>query len=132
MLIQIRKVKSNLSEVMGNMSGNQKSREEINITYMMMCIVTVFLITQLPFYLTLILWLTGITKSVSKSIWIFATFNSTVNTIIYCIFNKKFRDNLFQWLPTKLRNRLSSDTTLKSNKEKPTNNTTNDIVQLQL
>ena len=115
---------------MGKVTVDQKSKQEITITYMMMCIVTVFLITQLPFYLTLILWLTGITKSVSKSIWIFATFNSTVNTIIYCIFNKKFRDNLFQWLPLNLRNRLSSVTTLKSNKEKSTNNTTNDIVQL--
>ena len=128
---------------MGKVSGDQKSKQEITITYMMMCIVTVFLITKFPFYLTVTLLLTGVIKPkfwsvfgvfsvpvLNRTIWIFTTLNSTVNTIIYCIFNKKFRDNLFQWLPLNLRNRLSSVTTLKSNKEKSTNNTTNDIVQL--
>ena len=112
---------------MGKLSDDQKSKQEITITYMMMCIVTVFLITQFPFYLTLTLLLTGVVKSKFMSvfgffsvpvlhliIWIFTTLNSTVNTIIYCIFNKKFRDVLFQWFPSKLRNNQSFELNTQS------------------
>ena len=124
---------------MGKHPGDQKSKQEITITYMMMCIITVFLITQFPYYLKAILVLTGIIKSnffsfvpvLHLTTWIFVILNSTVNTIIYCIFNKKFRDVLFLWFPSKLRNRLSgvstSVATLKSNKQHTTKTTTNNI-----
>ena len=105
---------------MGKVSGDQKSKQEITITYMMMCIVTVFLITKFPFYLTVTLLLTEVIKPkfcsvfgvfsvpvLNLTIWIFTILNSTVNTIIYCIFNKKFRDVLFQSFPSKLRNNQS-------------------------
>ena len=110
----------NLSKIMGKVSGDQKSKQEITITYMMMCIVTVFLITKFPFYLAVTLLLTGVIKTkygyffgvfsvpvLHLTVWIFTALNSTVNTIIYCIFNKKFRDVLFQWIPSKLRNNQS-------------------------
>ena len=94
---------------MGKVSGDQKSKQEITITYMMMCIVTVFLITQFPYYLQSTLLVSGIIKPKFGAYipffvlfsCIFATLNSTVNTMIYCIFNKEFRNILFQWLPLK-------------------------------
>lgn len=110
MIKEIRKVKSDVSKIMGKMSGNDKMRkQEIHITYMTMCIVTVFLVTQFPHYLQDILLSSGIIKPkfgnvvpvFSLTVCIFATLNSTVNTVIYCIFNKKFRDVLFQWFPLK-------------------------------
>ena len=91
------------------MSGNLKRKHEITITYIMMCIVTIFLITQCPYYLHLLLRVTGVIKPkfgyhvpiFTLTTIIFGTLNSTVNTMIYCIFNKKFRDVLFQWCPLK-------------------------------
>merc|ERR1711894_695193 len=122
MIKQIRKVKLNLSKIMGQHPGDQKSKQEITITYMMMFIITVFLITQFPYYLKAILVLTGIIKSnffsfvpvLHLTTWIFVILNSTVNTIIYCIFNKKFRDILFQWFPSKLRNDQSFELSTQS------------------
>ena len=107
---------------MGKVSGDQKSKQEITITYMTMCIITVFLITQFPFYLKTSLVLTGIIKPkfcgfvpfLHLTVWIFISLNSTVNTIIYCIFNKKFRDILFQWFPSKLRNDQSFEVNTQS------------------
>ena len=112
---------------MGKVSGDQKSKQEITITYMMMCIVTVFLITKFPAYLTVTLLLTGVIKPkfwsvfglfsvpvLNRTIWIFTTLNSTVNTIIYCIFNKKFKDILFHWFPSKLRNDKSFEFSTQS------------------
>ena len=98
-----------MSNVLGNMSGDQKSKHEISITYMMMCIVTVFLISQFPHYFSATLWLTEIIKPKIGAFVpvffltasIFGTLNSTLNTVIYCIFNKKFRKVLFQWFPLK-------------------------------
>ena len=49
--IQIRKVKLNLSNVMGKMDDDLKSKHEINITYMTMSIVVVFLISGIPYYI---------------------------------------------------------------------------------
>ena len=107
---------------MGKVSVVQKSKQEITITYMMMCIVTVFLITQFPFYLKTTLVLTGIIKPkfcgfvpfLHLTVWIFIILNSSVNTIIYGIFNKKFRDVLFQWFPSKLRNNQSFELNTQS------------------
>ena len=104
---------------MGKMLGDQKSKQEITITYMMMCIISVFLITQFPYYIKATLLLTRIIKPklcgsvpvLDLSSWIFIILNSSVNTIIYCFFNKSFRDVLIQWLPSKLRKRLSSVST---------------------
>ena len=129
MIVQIRKVKLNLSKIMGKMLGDQKSKQEITITYMMMCIISVFLITQFPYYIKATLLLTRIIKPklcgsvpvLDLSSWIFIILNSSVNTIIYCFFNKSFRDVLIQWLPSKLRNRFSSVSTNVTTKN------TNDI-----
>ena len=94
---------------MGNMSGDQRSKGEINITYMMICIVTLFVISFFLAYIRPLLLSTGILKPTFHAyvpVWsqisnILVTFNSTVNTFIYCVFNKKFRNVLFQWFPLK-------------------------------
>ena len=92
---------------MGKLSGDlKKSKEEITITYMMMCIVTIFVITQFPGFLHELLLLTEIIKPAfngnipvfSQTNYILMVLNSTINTIIYCIFNTKFRDVLYSGL----------------------------------
>ena len=87
-----------LNNVVEN-SNRNKRKAELNITYTMISIVTVFLICHtchtIPFVLSKII---GETYQLNCIMAILVNFSASINTLIYCIFNKKFREILFKWL----------------------------------
>ena len=98
-------------------SVEKKKRSEILITYMMISIVAVFLIVQLLYNINTILLVVKVLKPkydgyvpvLRLTNVIFATISASINTLIYCIFNEKFRDVFFQWiLPNCLRKKFQN------------------------
>ena len=102
-------------------SVEKKKRSEILITYMMISIVAVFLIVQLLYNINTILLVVKVLKPkydgyvpvLRLTNVIFATISASINTLIYCIFNEKFRDVFFQWvLPNCLRKKFQNQSQL--------------------
>ena len=96
-------------------SVESKKRSEILITYTMISIVAVFLTVQILYNINTILLMAKVLKPkydgyvpvLRLTNVIVATISSSINTLIYCIFNEKFRDVFFQWvIPNCLRKKF--------------------------
>ena len=91
---------------MGMTENKEKSNEEINVTYIMISNVVVFVVCHLMYPVLNILLVLEIIKPKYGSYMPLFTllqinlkvFSASINTLIYCIFSRKFRKILFQWV----------------------------------
>ena len=90
---------------MGMTENEEKSTEAINVTYIMISNVAVFVVCHLMYPVLNILLVLEIIKPKYGSYMPLFTllqinlkvFSAGINTLIYCIFSEKFRKILFQW-----------------------------------
>ena len=91
---------------MGTTENEEKSKVEINVTYIMISNVVVFVVCHLMYPVLNILLVLEIIKPQYGSYMPLFTllqinlkvFSASINTLIYCIFIEKFRKILFQWV----------------------------------
>ena len=94
------------ANLMGMTENEEKSKEEINVTYIMISNVVVFVVCHLMYpVLNILLVLEKIKPKYGSYMPLFTllqinlkVFSASINTLIYCIFSEKFRKILFQWV----------------------------------
>ena len=94
------------ANLMGLTENEEKSKEEINVTYIMISNVVVFVVCHLMYpVLNILLVLEKIKPKYGSYMPLFTllqinlkVFSASINTLIYCIFSEKFRKILFQWV----------------------------------
>ena len=94
------------ANLMGLTENEEKSKEEINVTYIMISNVVVFVVCHLMYPVLNILLVLEIIKPKYGSYMPLFTllqinlkvFSASINTLIYCIFSEKFRKILFRWV----------------------------------
>lgn len=100
---QIRTITNELSNVLGNNASFNRntSQAEIKITHMMISIVTIFLICHSVNIIRIYLALGKEQNELTTLSYICAmlqNFSASINTLIYCIFNKKFKEIFLKWV----------------------------------
>ena len=94
------------ANLMGMTENEEKSKEEINVTYIMISNVVVFVVCHLMYpVLNILLVLEKIKPKYGSYMPLFTllqinlkVFSASINTLIYCIFSEKFRKIFFRWV----------------------------------
>ena len=111
---QIQTIKTRFSNVLGNDTSynRNRSKTEIKITYTMISIVTIFLSCQSLNTIGAILYLFGIMpmKNHRYICAILLNISASINMLIYCIFNKKFKEIFLKWVTPKCFNECTIKT----------------------